>query len=112
MFDKRLVETGDILVLLRSDQIRSDDWVEALPSQRRLQFLSSYVLVLVSSKNFYHHQVQLSGNFRFNLSIVIILSSFEVVFFHMENSNSFFSSMSSVLNRKCPKMSSHCTCVN
>ena len=23
---------------------RSDDWVEALPSQRRLQFLSSYVL--------------------------------------------------------------------
>ena len=56
--------------------IRSDDWVEALPSQRRLQFLSSYVFILVSSKNFYHHQVQLSGNFRLNLSIVIILSSF------------------------------------
>ena len=64
----------------REHQIRSDDWVEALPSQRRLQFLS-YVFFLVSSKNFYHHQVQLSGNFRLNLSIVIILSSFEVVFF-------------------------------
>ena len=59
--------------------IRSDDWVEALPSHRRLQFHSSYVLV--SSKNFYHHQVQLNGNFRLNLSIVIILSSFDVVFY-------------------------------
>ena len=61
--------------------VRSDDWVEALPSQRRLHFLSSYVFVLVSSKNFSHHHVQLNGNFRLNLSIVIILSSFDVVFF-------------------------------
>ena len=61
--------------------IRSDDWVEALPSQQRLQFLSSYVLFLVSSKNFYHHQVQLNGNFRLYLSIIFILSSFDVVFF-------------------------------
>ena len=71
----------EIQKYLTPDQMRSDDWVEALPSQRRLQFLSCYVLVLVSSKNFYHHQVQLNGNFRLNLSIVIILSSFDVVFF-------------------------------
>ena len=58
-------------------QIRSDDWEEALLSQRRLLLLSSYDF----SKNFYHHQVQLNGNFRLNLSIVFILSSFDVVFF-------------------------------
>ena len=64
---------GGRISLSGGKSIRSNDWVEALPSQRRLQFLPSYVFVLVSSKNFYHHQVQLNGNFRLNLSIVFVL---------------------------------------
>ena len=53
---------GESSILMRYGQIRSDDWVEVLPSQRRLQFLSSFFFV--SYKNFHHHQAHLNGNFR------------------------------------------------
>ena len=46
------------------DQIRLDDWVEDLPSQRRLQFICYYVILLL------------------RISIILfVLSSFHVVFF-------------------------------
>ena len=63
---------------LCSDQIRSDDWVEDLPC--------SYVIILLRIS-----------------TILLVFSSFHVVFFfHMVNSNSFFSSMFSLANRNCP----------
>ena len=55
-------------------QFRSDDCVKALPSERRLQCICSYVIRLLCISN-----------------ILFVLSSFDV--FHMKNCNSFFSSM-------------------
>ena len=40
----RFSTTVDVRIGINNLQIRSDDWVEDLHSQRRLQFLSSYVL--------------------------------------------------------------------
>ena len=64
---------------IRSDQIRCLGRGFAFATAPKISLFLYFVLI--SSKNFYHHQVQLNGNFRLNLSIVIILSSFDVVFF-------------------------------
>ena len=52
-------------IIIGRYQIRSDDWVEALPSQRRLQFICSYVILLLLRVS----------------TILFVLSSFHVVLF-------------------------------
>ena len=60
--------------------LRSDDWIESW--QWCLQFIS-YVIVfgLYFILTMFTRQAQLNCNFRLNLTIVFILSSFDVVFF-------------------------------
>ena len=54
---------------------------EKLLYSGRVETISLMLLFLGSSKKNPYHQAQLNDNFRLNLTIVFILSSFDVVFF-------------------------------
>ena len=60
-----LPRIDDLYAKLSGGTVRSDDWVEALPSQRRLQLICSYVILLLLRVS----------------TILFVFSSFHVVVF-------------------------------